>query len=347
MARARNIKPGFFESEDPARVSLGARILWIAMWTLADRDGWLEDRPVMFRKYAFGYDPFPVEQISDWVSELVTSGLIARHEIEGAFYLEIPNFGRHQKPHPKEPPSTIKIMHEAKAVKLHGSPVMHGPLAVERYDPAVKLHGSTPMHEALAVEKSGNTPMHGPLAVKLHGSPAMEGGSAALNVDSGMLNVDSGMGNAVLPPAPAPLSPHSAIGDWVERIRHAHPKGSSEGAVALWFADQRKRLGEDAAFDAFAARVMRAHVAWCAYWEQDGNRFAKKLEDWLSTGEWEKQPPRAVSGGKGYAPMLPGIKQAPCGRCGGLGTIFTGDLMGEHSLAEIDALTRPCPECAQ
>lgn len=88
---------------------------------------------------------------------------------------------------------------------------------------------------------------------------------------------------------------HSSVADWVEKIRAAHPKGSSEGAVALFFAENEARLGDLESFDAFAAHVYRGHVAWCAYWEQDGNRYAKKLEDWLAHGDYDKTPPRAVS----------------------------------------------------
>jgi hypothetical protein len=110
------------------------------------------------------------------------------------------------------------------------------------------------------------------------------------------------------PLSPLLLSPRSSVSDWGERLRAAHPKGSSEGAVALFMESNRERLG-DAAFDEFAARVYRSHVAWCEFWAQDGNRFAKKLEDWLTTGEYDKTPPRAVSGGnKRLVDMFPEAK---------------------------------------
>lgn len=96
--------------------------------------------------------------------------------------------------------------------------------------------------------------------------------------------------------SPLLLRPRSAVGDWVEKIRAAHPKGSSEQAVAVWFAEQEQRLGDLQAFDDFAARVWRSHVAYCEYWAQSGTQYATKLEEWLRGGHYDKTPPRAVSG---------------------------------------------------
>ena len=45
MARARNIKPGFFRNADLVEMPIEARLLFIGLWTLADRSGRLEDRP--------------------------------------------------------------------------------------------------------------------------------------------------------------------------------------------------------------------------------------------------------------------------------------------------------------
>ena len=39
MARARNIKPGFFRNADLAELTFEARLLFIGLWTLADSEG--------------------------------------------------------------------------------------------------------------------------------------------------------------------------------------------------------------------------------------------------------------------------------------------------------------------
>ena len=45
MARARNIKPGFFLNEELGVLPPLVRILFAGLWCIADRDGRLEDRP--------------------------------------------------------------------------------------------------------------------------------------------------------------------------------------------------------------------------------------------------------------------------------------------------------------
>ena len=44
MARARNIKPGFFKNELLVGLPYEYRLLFIGLWTIADRDGRFEDR---------------------------------------------------------------------------------------------------------------------------------------------------------------------------------------------------------------------------------------------------------------------------------------------------------------
>ena len=45
MARARILKPGFFANELLAEIHPYGRLLFAGLWTLADREGRLEDRP--------------------------------------------------------------------------------------------------------------------------------------------------------------------------------------------------------------------------------------------------------------------------------------------------------------
>lgn len=102
MARARNIKPGFFESEQLGRCHLGARLLFIAMWQVADRDGKLEERLMRLRAYAFPYDSISMPDIEEWTDCLESEGLIERYSVGGAKYILIPTFSKHQNPHVNE-----------------------------------------------------------------------------------------------------------------------------------------------------------------------------------------------------------------------------------------------------
>ena len=100
MPRARNIKPAFFANEDLAEIEPIGRLLFIGLWTLADRDGRLEDRPKRIKGELFPYDNCDINALLD---DLHKYGFILRYEVDGGKYIQIVNFSKHQNPHPKEP----------------------------------------------------------------------------------------------------------------------------------------------------------------------------------------------------------------------------------------------------
>lgn len=107
MARSRNIKPGFFASEQLGTCEYGARLLFAALWTLADREGRLEDRPMRIRAYAFPYDAVTVGDIGRWLSQLENQNLISRYSNAGVEVICVDKFKAHQNPHVKELPSKL------------------------------------------------------------------------------------------------------------------------------------------------------------------------------------------------------------------------------------------------
>lgn len=105
MARARYIKPEFFKDEDLARVSLAARLLFVGLWSLADRAGRLEDRPLRIKAELFPYEGVEVEPLLVQLAKRKAHGngtLIERYEVSGRRYIQISNFAKHQKCHPGE-----------------------------------------------------------------------------------------------------------------------------------------------------------------------------------------------------------------------------------------------------
>lgn len=102
--RARNIKPGFFQNEDLVECSFGARLLFIGLWCLADREGRLEDRPKKIKMEIFPADNVDCDALLD---ELKKYNFIIRYEAEGGRYIEVVNFAKHQKPHIRESESEI------------------------------------------------------------------------------------------------------------------------------------------------------------------------------------------------------------------------------------------------
>lgn len=105
MARARNIKPSFFMNEDLAELPFHTRLLFIGLWTLADREGRLEDRP---KKIKMGVFPADNIEVDAALAELDRAKFILRYSVRGVGYIQILAFEKHQNPHHREPPSTIQ-----------------------------------------------------------------------------------------------------------------------------------------------------------------------------------------------------------------------------------------------
>lgn len=104
MPRARNIKPSFFDNEDLPRIDALGRLLFIGLWTLADKKGRLEDRPRKIKGQLFAYEECNIEQ---YLTQLATLKFITRYRVAGIPYIEILNFVKHQSPHHTEKESSI------------------------------------------------------------------------------------------------------------------------------------------------------------------------------------------------------------------------------------------------
>ena len=104
MARARNIKPGFFQNEELVELPFETRLLFIGLWTLADRAGRLEDRPKRIKMAVFPADDVDVNSGLD---SLASAGFIVRYCVNNEPYIAIPAWEKHQNPHHKEVQSLI------------------------------------------------------------------------------------------------------------------------------------------------------------------------------------------------------------------------------------------------
>ncbi len=104
MARARNLKPGFFRNADLVELPFHTRLLFAGLWLLADREGRLKDRPKQIKM-----DLFPADEVDipAAITELTTAGMLERYSIEGQHFIQITNFLKHQNPHKDEKASLI------------------------------------------------------------------------------------------------------------------------------------------------------------------------------------------------------------------------------------------------
>lgn len=104
MARARNIKPGFYKNEELAECSIWARFIFPGLWMLADREGRLEDRPKRIKGELLPFDSAEVEPL---LAELSARGFIHRYSVKGVAYIQVLKFAEHQSPHYSEKESLI------------------------------------------------------------------------------------------------------------------------------------------------------------------------------------------------------------------------------------------------
>ena len=104
MARIRSIKIGFFQNEILSELTSDHRLLFIGLWLLADREGRLEDRPKRIKAELFPYQGVDVARLCH---DLFTAGFVLKYKSNGRNYLQVVNFTKHQKPHPREALSVI------------------------------------------------------------------------------------------------------------------------------------------------------------------------------------------------------------------------------------------------
>ena len=121
MSRSRNIKPGFFANDRLAECSPLARLLFAGLWTIADREGRLEDRPKRIKAEVLPYDDCDIDIL---LGELANGGFIAKYTVGNSKYIQVVAFTKHQNPHKNEADSVIPPMEsEAAPYKHHTSTI--------------------------------------------------------------------------------------------------------------------------------------------------------------------------------------------------------------------------------
>lgn len=101
MARIRTIKPEFFTSEDIVSLSPMARLLYIAVWCEADREGRLLWKPKTLKLRYFPADDCDIGPLA---TELIVAGLVVEY---GDGYAYVPSFAKHQHINPREAQSSL------------------------------------------------------------------------------------------------------------------------------------------------------------------------------------------------------------------------------------------------
>ena len=105
MARARSIKPALFKNELLGVEDPMVTLLFIGLWSLADRDGKLEDRPLRIRAEIFPYRD--LTDFNGYLTVLERLEFICRYSVKNQQIIKINNFKKHQSPHKTEKASEL------------------------------------------------------------------------------------------------------------------------------------------------------------------------------------------------------------------------------------------------
>jgi hypothetical protein len=175
--RARNLKPSFFKNEILGGADPLYSLLFEGLWCAADREGRLEDRPLRLCVEVFPYrrelTPDEVDRMLAWLEE---HSFITRYLVDGARYIQVLQFGKHQRPHSKEKISEIPAFRSNQGTPRKGKGRPKVVSSTEKVMPSTDL---------------GN------------GEHALTPDSGLLTPDSGLLTPDSGL---LTPDSPFPRS---------------------------------------------------------------------------------------------------------------------------------------------
>lgn len=270
MARARNIKPGFFRNEELAELPAITRILFAGLWTVADRQGRLEDRPKRIKADILPYDDEPVDPMLDRLAE---SGFILRYGSGATRYIQIINFAKHQNPHKNEAESEIPSPEEYGASTVQ-APESSGEVSVSQPE----LYDSTRADSLNLIPDSLNPDSHVQTGQEVEdvttdcAHPSMESGAPQERT----MTWDQGK---TTPPGPA-LAPAPII-DQASRERYEE--------FRMMYPDRRRGGVKN--------ELMRL---WSALTPDEQSMAITGLRGWLTSDEWSEKDGQFIPGIKRF-----------------------------------------------
>lgn len=100
--RIRSIKPEFWRSSDISKLSIEDRLLFVGLWSYVDDNGVGVDKLAAITADLFADDlerdaPETFARVSRGLQNLSESGRIIRYTVDNAKYLNITNWGKHQR----------------------------------------------------------------------------------------------------------------------------------------------------------------------------------------------------------------------------------------------------------
>lgn len=93
----RMIHSNLWVSEQVAKLSIPARLLYIGLITIADDDGRLKGSSLYLRGQIFPYDDkVTVSNVKEWLAEIINNKLVAFYNIDNEYYIYHPKWEKYQ-----------------------------------------------------------------------------------------------------------------------------------------------------------------------------------------------------------------------------------------------------------
>ncbi|HAU0852023.1 TPA: hypothetical protein ACT9AU_001894 [Legionella pneumophila] len=115
MPRNRMIKSEYWTSEQVLSCSIHARLLFIGLWNFSDDNGIHQASYLRLKAEVFPADNFTIEEIKQWIDELIYHGLLREYIAHEKSYWIVTGWKEHQKidkpttRHPLPLPNLIKV----------------------------------------------------------------------------------------------------------------------------------------------------------------------------------------------------------------------------------------------
>lgn len=200
-------------NEDIIELPYEARLLFIGLWILADREGRLENRPKKIKMSLFPADEINVVEQLENISKF---GFIELYNADGTDVIQIVNFVKHQNPHGLEKDSDLPnkdgvyTVHNrnpknktvvGKAIQLNKADLKHfydktGPFAPQNTGSAVEnSYQDNESNQSNSIENKQEQLNNGSKTVSISDQNALNPESFNLNPDS--LNPEDNNNSAV------------------------------------------------------------------------------------------------------------------------------------------------------
>lgn len=130
--KIRSVRPEFFTDTRMAAMSHSARLLYVALWCIADDEGRGRYIPKQIEGEAFPHEAVDIDAL---LGELIGAGRVVPYEVDGEWFFHIPTFGEYQKPNrkyesrlPAPPPHDPSTVQAVRAQRVDSADDVNSPI---------------------------------------------------------------------------------------------------------------------------------------------------------------------------------------------------------------------------